>query len=150
MAFAASVSSGEELPNRCPSLVNPISENIIYPIYSSSGDLISTVSIDVDSHKRKNEFDKQKEYTSTLEKKIKAIANSKNKEKNIDNDKHQLTGREIEVLSLMAEGLTNNEISILLEISPHTVKSHVIHIFNKIGVNDRTHASVWAARHGLI
>ena len=50
----------------------------------------------------------------------------------------------------MAEGFTNNEISELLSISPHTVKSHVLHIFNKIGVNDRTLASVWAARHGVV
>jgi DNA-binding NarL/FixJ family response regulator len=50
----------------------------------------------------------------------------------------------------MAEGFTNPEISELLSISHHTVKSHVVHIFNKLGVNDRTQAAVWAARNRLI
>jgi DNA-binding NarL/FixJ family response regulator len=61
-----------------------------------------------------------------------------------------LTDRELEVLRLLARGETNAEISCHLGISPHTVKSHVIHIFNKLGVNDRTQAAVWAARHQLI
>jgi DNA-binding NarL/FixJ family response regulator len=58
-----------------------------------------------------------------------------------------LTGRELEVLRLVAQGATNAEI---LEISPHAVKSHVIHIFNKLGVSDRTQAAVWAARNALV
>ena len=37
-----------------------------------------------------------------------------------------------------------------LEISPHTVKSDVIHIFNKLGINDRTQAAVWEARQHLV
>ena len=61
-----------------------------------------------------------------------------------------LTHREIEVLRLIAEGATNTEVSEKLFISPHTVKSHVIHIFNKLGVNDRTQAAVWATRHKII
>ena len=61
-----------------------------------------------------------------------------------------LTYREIQVLRFVAEGATNNEISDSLSISPHTVKSHVIHIFNKLGVNDRTQAAVWATRNGVI
>ena len=61
-----------------------------------------------------------------------------------------LTDREIQVLRLVAEGATNIEISEILSISPHTVKSHVIHIFNKLGVNDRTQAAVWAARHKIV
>ena len=61
-----------------------------------------------------------------------------------------LTDREIQVLRLVAEGATNIEISESLFISPHTVKSHVIHIFNKLGVNDRTQAAVWATRHKIV
>ena len=61
-----------------------------------------------------------------------------------------LTEREIAVLKLVAEGLTNTEISNSLFISPHTVKSHIIHIFNKLGVNDRTQAAVLATRYGII
>ncbi len=61
-----------------------------------------------------------------------------------------LTDREIQVLRLVAEGATNTEISDTLSISHHTVKSHVVNIFNKLGVNDRTQAAVWAIRHGVI
>ena len=46
--------------------------------------------------------------------------------------------------------MDTREISTHLEISPHTVKSHVIHIFNKVGVNDRTQAAVWATRQNLV
>jgi ATP/maltotriose-dependent transcriptional regulator MalT len=61
-----------------------------------------------------------------------------------------LTKREIEVLRLIAHDATNNEISADLQSSQHTVKSHVIHIFNKIGVNDRAQASAWGAINGLL
>jgi DNA-binding NarL/FixJ family response regulator len=61
-----------------------------------------------------------------------------------------LTHREVEVLQQLAAGSTNKEIAQELCISEHTVKSHVIHVFNKIGVNDRTQASVWAASQGLL
>lgn len=62
---------------------------------------------------------------------------------------HGLTRRETHVLRLLARGQANTEIASRLQISPHTVKSHVINIFNKLGVNDRIQAAVWAARHGL-
>ena len=65
-------------------------------------------------------------------------------------EKHGLTQRQIDVLRLLAKGYANTEIAARLRISPHTVKSHVITIFNKLAVNDRIQAAVWAARHGLI
>lgn len=61
-----------------------------------------------------------------------------------------LSDREIEVLRLIGRGATNKEISAALKISPHTVKSHVIHIFNKIEVNDRAQASAWGAKNGVL
>jgi DNA-binding CsgD family transcriptional regulator len=64
--------------------------------------------------------------------------------------KNCLTHRETHVLRLLAKGQANNEIAAHLQISPHTVKSHVINIFNKLGVNDRIQAAVWATKHGLI
>ena len=60
-----------------------------------------------------------------------------------------LTSREVEVLRLIVEGFTNVEISQILCISAHTVKTHVIHILNKTGVKDRTQAAVWAVRQNL-
>jgi len=61
-----------------------------------------------------------------------------------------LTPREIEVLGLLAEGLTNQEIAERLVVSPTTVKTHVQNILQKMGVSDRTQAAVYAVRCGLI
>jgi len=61
-----------------------------------------------------------------------------------------LTKREGEVLRLVAEGLTNEDIAPKLGISYETVKEHVQHLLRKIGVSDRTQAAVWAVRKGLV
>ncbi len=61
-----------------------------------------------------------------------------------------LTQRESEVLQQMALGLTNKEIAQVLGISYETVKEHVQHVLRKVGVADRTQASVWAVRSGLV
>jgi DNA-binding NarL/FixJ family response regulator len=60
-----------------------------------------------------------------------------------------LTPREIEVLALIAEGLTNTEIAERLVVSAATVKSHVNHIFAKIGARDRAQAVVYAYANGI-
>ena len=57
--------------------------------------------------------------------------------------------REVEVLTLIAEGLTNAEIAERLVVSAATVKSHVNHIFAKIGARDRAQAVVYAYANGL-
>jgi DNA-binding NarL/FixJ family response regulator len=61
-----------------------------------------------------------------------------------------LTQRENEVLKLLAQGATNNEIARSLGIGFETVKDHVQNIFRKIGATDRTQAAIWAVRKGLI
>jgi DNA-binding NarL/FixJ family response regulator len=60
-----------------------------------------------------------------------------------------LTRREGEVLSLIAEGLSNQEISSRLFVSEATVKTHINNIFSKTGVRDRAQAVTYAYRHGL-
>jgi DNA-binding NarL/FixJ family response regulator len=60
-----------------------------------------------------------------------------------------LTPREAEVLQLIAAGLTNTEIAERLVVSNATVKSHVNHIFAKIGARDRAQAVVYAYANGL-
>ena len=60
-----------------------------------------------------------------------------------------LTGREVEVLRLLARGLSNKEIASELVISRKTAGNHVEHIYTKIGVSNRARASLFAMKHGL-
>ncbi|MCJ7535412.1 MAG: response regulator transcription factor [Anaerolineales bacterium] len=62
----------------------------------------------------------------------------------------QLSSREVEVLQLVAEGESNSEIASHLHISQATVKSHLVHIFGKLGVSDRTAAVTAALRRGIL
>ncbi|WP_052488005.1 response regulator transcription factor [Gordoniibacillus kamchatkensis] len=61
-----------------------------------------------------------------------------------------LTEREIEVLQQMAYGRRNSEIADILQVSQGTVKTHVHHIYQKLGVEDRTQAVVFALRQGIV
>jgi DNA-binding NarL/FixJ family response regulator len=63
---------------------------------------------------------------------------------------HSLTKRELEVLRLLAQGQTNQEIAQGLVVSPLTVKTHVQRIIAKLGVSDRTQAAVRAVELGLL
>lgn len=60
-----------------------------------------------------------------------------------------LTERELEVLRLVAQGMSNLEISTALNISESTVKSNVNRILSKLGVKDRTQATIIALRRGI-
>lgn len=62
----------------------------------------------------------------------------------------QLTSREMEVLLLIAQGKTNQEIAEELFISLKTVKVHVSNILAKLDVQDRTQAVIYAFKHGLV
>ena len=61
-----------------------------------------------------------------------------------------LSGREIEVLELVARGRSNRELAKDLHLSEATVKSHLIHIFDKLGVADRTAAVTVALERGIL
>jgi len=62
---------------------------------------------------------------------------------------NEMTHREYEVLSLIAEGFNNKEIAEELYISEKTVKNHVSNIFKKINVNDRTQAAIYAFKNNI-
>ena len=65
-------------------------------------------------------------------------------------DHDKLSPREVEVLTLVAQGSANKEIAHTLRLSEATVKSHLLHIFEKLGAADRTHAVTIAVRRGII
>ena len=62
----------------------------------------------------------------------------------------EVTARELEVLQLIGRGATNAEIAAQLFVSEGTVKTHVGHIFTKLGLRDRAAAVIYAFDHGLV
>ncbi len=62
----------------------------------------------------------------------------------------ELTEREMEVLQLIAQGLSNNEIAEKLFITERTVKAHVSNLLGKLHLSDRTQAAIFAWREGLV
>jgi HD-GYP domain-containing protein (c-di-GMP phosphodiesterase class II) len=61
-----------------------------------------------------------------------------------------LTTREVDVLRLLARGLSNKEIAMELVITPKTARNHIEHIYGKIGASSRVGASLFAMQHGLL
>ncbi|MBD2565660.1 MULTISPECIES: response regulator [Nostoc] len=62
----------------------------------------------------------------------------------------ELSERELEVLGLMAQGMSNSDIAAALTIGESTVKSHVNRILSKLGVSDRTQAVIIAVKRGIV
>jgi DNA-binding CsgD family transcriptional regulator len=61
-----------------------------------------------------------------------------------------LTAREVDVLRLIARGLSSKEVAERLVISPKTARNHIEHIYVKIGASSRVTASLFAMQHGLL
>ncbi|MFH0821894.1 MAG: LuxR C-terminal-related transcriptional regulator [Pseudomonadota bacterium] len=124
-----------------------------YPIRSVRGDVVGAVRIGFDITQRKLLADRLARHVEALERTLSEIAVSSDlrpPSRGASECAHGLTDRELQVLRLLAGGLSNTEISGILKISPHTVKSHVMHIFHKLGVAGRTDAAVTAVNLKLI
>ena len=67
-----------------------------------------------------------------------------------DSPLDQLTGRELDVLKLIARGMSNQEIAVELSIRHATVKTHVSNLLSKLHLADRTQAAIFAVREGLV
>ncbi len=77
----------------------------------------------------------------------KCILEGTDQDETSENGSTILTPRQIEILAQVAVGATNDEIADRLCLSPHTVKTHLYHIFKKIRVTNRLQAALWAAKH---
>ncbi len=66
------------------------------------------------------------------------------------NEPNELSGREFEIVRLIADGLSNREIGNRLSLSEKTVKNHVSHILAKLKVNARSGVAVYAVRNGIV
>lgn len=124
-----------------------------YPISNPTGSIVSAIRFGFDVTEKKRLRNSQRRHVEELESALRdlqetgtdePIGNSRPKEA------HGLTRREIHVLRLLAKGLTNRQISGILCISHDTVKSHVAHLFNKLGVTRRAEAAAKASLLGLL
>jgi two-component system response regulator DegU len=70
-------------------------------------------------------------------------------DRRLRNDPAELSGRETDVIRLIALGLSNKQISGKLFLSEKTVKNHISRIFSKIDVNARTQAAIYAIKNGI-
>ena len=68
----------------------------------------------------------------------------------LPHETHGLSGRELEVLRLVAAGKTNREIATALVVSEHTIARHLQNIFTKLDVSSRTAAAAFAFQHELV
>ncbi|MFH2060277.1 MAG: LuxR C-terminal-related transcriptional regulator [Pseudomonadota bacterium] len=152
MAFAAMLSRQQTIPSRCPHIGQPVQEKAIFPINDKDGNLLSTIALDIDYSENRSALKSANQYIQNLEQKISNLTQTRKEKQELANKTlpTPLTKREIQVLEMVACGTTNVEIALTLFISPHTVKSHIDHIFNKLNVNSRTQASVWASRHHFV
>lgn len=151
LAFAAALSRQRTTMETCPHLTDPVEEWASFPVFDKQGKYFRTVSLEIDTARLRDNIRRQNDRIQQLTSRLDDFERAREANGQAANAElpSPLTRREFQVLRMVADGATNREISLDLNISEHTVKSHVIHIFNKLGVNDRTQASVWAAFQGL-
>ncbi len=123
-----------------------------YPVRDRDRNVSAVIVIVFETTASKRALLQQKNYTDLLERQLRR---NRDEAGNVQLSSDiilsvKLSRRETDVLRLVTEGYTNVQIAEVLDISAHTVKSHVNSLFNKLGVNDRTQAAVLAARSHLI
>jgi len=145
------------IEKRCvlPNVERVWCEQRAVPIFDENHTIARIIVYGINVTDRKQLEENQEKHIKTLEKQISEISQSRAETEILlvhDYPEYsaKLTTREVEVLKLMAEGSTNAEISQTLSISGHTTKSHVINIFNKLNVNNRTQAAIVAASRQII
>jgi len=124
-----------------------------YPVRDRHKNVSAVIIIVFETTAAKQAMQKQRSYTELLEKRLGSRENGPGNVNQHNGDaalSTKLSRRESDVLRLVTEGYTNVQIAEVLDISAHTVKSHVNNLFNKLGVNDRTQAAVLAARNNLV
>jgi len=124
-----------------------------YPIRDEAGVVVAAIRIGFDITEKKRRRHARARRLEALESALRDLSRA-DKAEPIDHSEAEgaraLTAKELGVLRLLANGLTNKEIAGILCISHHTVKSHVAHLFDKLGVTHRAEAAAKAARLKLI
>jgi len=124
-----------------------------YPVRDVSGSIVAAIRIGFDITEQKRLRNRQRRQVEELESALRALQDTST-DKPVGHPRSwgefELTPREMHVLRLLAKGLTNRQMSGILCISHNTVKSHVAHIFNKLGVARRAEAAAKALRLRLL
>jgi DNA-binding CsgD family transcriptional regulator/ArsR family metal-binding transcriptional regulator len=151
MAFAGALSRRKTQIMMCPEFPEPVEVRILFSTDEQDSKTIRQLSVDPDlagvavsMRKMVTAKAVPQPDVSVRRKRSKGIVGTR------EGIIFQLSVREMEVLRLIAEGFTNKEIASVLNVSQNTIKSHVVSIFNKLGINDRTLAAVWAAQNELV
>ncbi|KMY67223.1 hypothetical protein AAU61_10080 [Desulfocarbo indianensis] len=121
-----------------------------YPIFDGRGSVAFAARISFDITHRKIEQSRRQRDLENLERSLEELSRLQLEHLPFQPGAPGLSPRELEVLRMVAQGLVKRQIAEVLGISLNTVKRHVSNIFNKLGVNDRAQAAVWAARHNLV
>lgn len=152
LAFAAALSRQYTSPTGCPYLPKPLEERSVFQVTDKDGNCTGTVSLPIDTTDYLQKVSDKDAHIQELKMRLEELEYEHVGNVDMINSElvSPLTQREIEVLRMVASGATNKDIAADLYISEHTVKTHIVHIFNKLNVNDRTQASVWAAKNGLV
>jgi DNA-binding CsgD family transcriptional regulator/ArsR family metal-binding transcriptional regulator len=152
MAFAGAISRRKAKLTMCQDFPGPADVKIIYSV-DDKNLRREALQIEVDLDLAGFDLAKTGYAESTIQTKT-ALKRQKERSTGLTGNRDgiifKLSGRETEVLRLVTEGFTNKEIAQILQVSDNTVKSHITHIFDKLGVSDRTQAAVWAAQNELL
>jgi len=110
IAFAASLSLQESVPEKCPHIQSPLGEQGFYPVYDTDGNLVSTVALNINSAKAiVSQYEKDNPSQPNSITRLEAV--QKDSEEANQSLPMPLSSRELEVLTILAEGTSNNEIS---------------------------------------
>jgi predicted ATPase/DNA-binding CsgD family transcriptional regulator len=124
-------------------------QQLFWPMDKNEYDRILTSVKAQLTEKQFNQFYKEGQALS-LKDAAQLILNQGTKEQSRDARRlNQLTKREIEILRLVAQGLSDAQVAERLVLSPRTVNAHLTSIYNKLGVNSRSAATRYAIEHGL-
>jgi len=117
----------------------------LYPMFNENGWVSGVLRIVFDITREKRKEIEEAKYLDALEQSL-----HNHIQGNQSITPQALSAREREILLYLADGMSNPEIARLLGISAHTVKTHVVHILNKLNAKDRTQAAVTATRLKII
>ena len=125
-----------------------IDDEKVYPAMEAgaSGYLLKTSSASDIAHAIRRTYSGEAIIEEVVSERLVEIEKKENSNKLHDD----LTSRELEVLHLIADGLSNQEIADKLFITLKTVKTHVSNILSKLEVSDRTQATIYAFKHDLV